>query len=76
LLKGRPGVRVGPSLGTPENVAKYSGAISPGADPSCAELGLDVRHLEGFDVDIAKRSGRAQSAPADVEAFPLRDPDP
>ncbi len=36
------GVRVGPSLDTPEAVAKYPGAVSPGANPSCQELGLDV----------------------------------
>jgi len=37
------GVRVGGSLDTPETVANYPGADSPGADLSCAELGLDVR---------------------------------
>ena len=37
------GVRVGPSLDTPEEVAKYPGATSPGMDASCKELGLDVK---------------------------------
>ncbi|MBM3804282.1 MAG: hypothetical protein FJW26_18445 [Acidimicrobiia bacterium] len=37
------GVRVGPSLDTPEVVAKYAGAFSPGMDGSCKELGLDVK---------------------------------
>ena len=37
------GVRVGPSLDTPEEAADYAGAVSPGCDGSCRELGLDVR---------------------------------
>jgi hypothetical protein len=37
------GVRVGPSLATPAEVAKYAGSLSPGADLSCEELGLDVK---------------------------------
>ena len=37
------GVRVGPSLDTPETVADYAGASMNGSDPSCKELGLDVR---------------------------------
>ena len=37
------GVRVGPSLASPETVAKYPGAFSPGKDSSCQELGLDVK---------------------------------
>ncbi|MDA1177555.1 MAG: exo-alpha-sialidase [Planctomycetota bacterium] len=39
------GVRVGPSLDTPQEVAKYAG-LKPGnrkVDPSCRELGLDVK---------------------------------
>ena len=37
------GVRVGPALDTPQAVAAYPGAVSPGCDKSCTELGLDVR---------------------------------
>ena len=37
------GVRVGPSLDAPEAAAKYPGATMNGSDPSCRELGLDVR---------------------------------
>jgi hypothetical protein len=33
------GVRVGPSLDTPETVAKYPGEGSIGMNPSCKELG-------------------------------------
>ena len=37
------GARVAGALDTPEKAANYAGAHSPGADPSCRELGLDVR---------------------------------
>jgi len=37
------GVRVCGSLDTPEAVANYPGAVCPGTDLSCTELGLDVR---------------------------------
>ena len=37
------GVRVGPSLDTPEAAAGYQGSASPGAELSCKELGLDVK---------------------------------
>jgi len=37
------GVRVCPSLDTPQKEANYMFADSPYGDPSCAEVGLDVR---------------------------------
>ena len=37
------GVRVGPSLDTPAQEAKYPGMGGAGSNPSCRELGLDVR---------------------------------
>lgn len=37
------GAYVGPSLAMPEKEANYAGSASPGMEPSCQELGLDVK---------------------------------
>ena len=46
------GVRVGPSLDTPSETARYEGVANAANDGSCRELGLDVKTwIEGGYVD-------------------------